>query len=482
MLLDAETYYRALTARDPRFDGVFFVGVKTTGIYCRPICPARTPGAPRCEFFTHAAEAERAGFRACFRCRPEIAPGLAPIDSIPRLVRSAAAQIEAGYLNRHGVEDLAASLNITSRHLRRAMESELGVSPVELAQTRRLALAKQLLHDTTLSPTDVAFASGFASVRRFNALVQQRFGRPPSALRREHGAGTAAKFISLRLDYRPPLDWNALLTFLKGRATPGVESVTGNEYRRSVMLGDSVGWLAVAPDPKRPALQARVSLSLAPRLMEIVARLRALFDLDARPDLIATHLEADSRLRPLISAHPGLRVPGAFDGFETAIRGILGQQVSVRGATTLCGRLVARFGIPLSTEVDGLVHTFPTATSLAKASLTEVRALGLPEMRARTILGFARAVAEQRIDLSSAIDPEHFVIALQKLPGIGPWTAHYLAMRVLRWPNAFPASDLALRKALRVQTANAAEKRAHLWQPWRAYAVMHLWNSLSQGG
>ncbi len=473
MQLDAQASYRALAARDVRFDGVFFVGVKTTGIYCRPICPARTPGAARCEFFERAAEAERAGFRACFRCRPELAPGLSPVRSVPRLVRAAVARIEAGYLNEYGVEELAQSMNVTSRHLCRAMETELGITPVELAQTRRLALAKQLLQDTALSPTEIAFAAGFSSVRRFNALVLKRFGRPPSALRKGHGSGESSELITLRLDFRPPFDWQALLRFLAGRAIPGVETVTSSDYRRTVTLGDSVGWLAVGLGTKPFALEARVSLSLAPKLTEIVARLRALFDLDARPDLIAKHLRRDSRLRPLVSAHPGLRVPGAFDGFEMAVRAVLGQQISVRGASTLCGRLVSRFGAS---------SLFPTVDVLANASVSEVQAVGLPLARARTLVELARAVAQRRVDLSLGAEPEQLISELQALPGVGPWTAHYLAMRVSRWPNAFPGSDLALCKALSVKTAPAAEKRAAHWQPWRAYGVMHLWNSLSQGG
>jgi AraC family transcriptional regulator of adaptative response / DNA-3-methyladenine glycosylase II len=330
-----------------------------------------------------------------------------------------------------------------------------------------------------MSLADVAFAAGFASVRRFNALFQERFGRPPSALRRDHGSGEAADFITLRLDYRPPLDWEALLGFLRVRAIPGIETVDRSEYRRSAVLGDRIGWLSVTADAKHSALRARVSLSLAPKLMGIVTRLRALFDLDARPDIIANHLQRDSALSAFVTAHPGLRVPGAFDGFETAVRGVLGQQVSVRAATTLSGRFVHRFGKPLSLGDKGVDHVFPTADSMASASVAEVRTVGIPEARARTIIELARAVAEGRIDLENGVGPEQAIGELESIPGIGPWTAHYLAMRVLRWPNAFPAGDLAVRKALGVSTARAALQRAEAWQPWRAYAVMHLWNSLS---
>jgi AraC family transcriptional regulator, regulatory protein of adaptative response / DNA-3-methyladenine glycosylase II len=468
--------YQALRARDSRFDGVFYVGVETTGVYCRPICPARTPARDRCRFFAHAAEAERAGFRACFRCRPELAPGLAAVDSIPRLVRAAADRIEAGYLNERSAEELARSLGVSSRHLRRAMEAELGASPIELGQTRRLALAKQLLHDTTLSLTDVAFAAGFASVRRFNALFRQRFGRPPSTLRRDVGAAGPGDFVALRLDYRPPFAWRALLAFLSARAIPGVEQVEQDEYRRSVTIGECVGWLAVGHDRAHHALRARVSLSLAPKLPEVVARLRSSFDLDARPSLVGEQLRRDPLLRPLVSAHPGLRVPGAFDPFEMAVRAVLGQQISVRAATTLSGRLAARFGLSAPRPAAGVERLFPRAAALGEASVAELRRIGLPEKRALTILGLAQAVADGRVDLSDRTDPERVLTELQALPGIGAWTAHYLAMRALRWPDAFPAGDLGLRKALGVVSERAAEQRAERWRPWRAYAVMHLWS------
>ncbi len=466
--LDPGACYRALLARDQRFDGMFYVGVSTTGVYCRPICPARTPGEKRCTFFRRAAEAERAGFRACFRCRPELAPGQAAVDSIPRLVAVATARIEAGYLNEHSLDELAAALGVSGRHLRRAMEAELGVSPVELAQSRRLALAKQLLADTRLPVTEVAFAAGFASVRRFNALVRARFGRPPSALRK--GASGSRDVIAVRLDYRPPLAWPELLAFLGGRAIPGVEHVEDGAYTRQIRIGKHRGSVSVGPGPHgdRAALEARVSLSLAPVLMDVVARLRALFDLDARPDVVGAQLGRDPLLAPLLRARPGLRVPGAFDGLELAIRAVLGQQVSVRAATTLSGRLAQSFG-----------GAFPDAATLAEAPLPAIQGLGLPVQRARTLLTLGRAVADGKVDLSRGADPATTIAALDELPGIGPWTAHYIAMRALRWPNAFPAGDLALRKVLGAPNTRAVEARAAGWQPWRAYAVLHLWSSLS---
>ncbi len=483
MELDAAQCYAALSARDPRFDGVFYIGVRTTGIYCRPICPARLPAADRCEFFASAAEAERAGYRACWRCRPELAPGNAAVDARSRLARSAWAKIEAGFLNDHSLEELSKNLGVTPRHLRRVIEAEFGITPIELAQTRRLALAKQLLHDTRMSMVDVAFTAGFGSVRRFNALFQERFKQRPSSVRRGHGNGAPdADSISLRLDFRPPLDWEALLAFFRARATPGVEAVGSGEYRRAVSLDGHVGWVAVGAEPGRNRLRARVALSLAPRLMEVTARLRSLFDLDARPDVISQHLGLDPFLRPLLAARPGLRVPGAFDGFELAIRAVIGQQVSVRAATTICGRLVDQFGGEVKADLDRLSRTFPTAQRLAKAPVAQVNKIGVPEARARTIVALARLAAEGGLDLSPGGDPETTVAALQTVTGIGPWTAHYLALRALRWPDAFPAGDLAVRRALGVDTARAAERRSAPWRPWRAYAVVHLWSDYAHRG
>jgi AraC family transcriptional regulator of adaptative response / DNA-3-methyladenine glycosylase II len=475
-----DTWYRALSARDARFDGVFFVGVQTTGIYCRPVCRARTPGADRCVFFHRAAEAERGGFRACFRCRPELAPGNGPVDSVPRLVEAAMARIEAGALNEGSLDALAGELGVTGRHLRRAMAAELGVSPVELAQSRRLALAKQLLHETGLPLAEIAFASGFSSVRRFNALFQARFGGPPSSLRRARAlAETDA--ISLRLDYRPPLDWPALVGFLGARAIPGVESVEGSVYRRSVRLGDRTGWIAVHHDPARPALRAEISLSLAGALMPLVGRLRALFDLDAHPTAIDAHLGADPTLAALVARRPGLRVPGAFDGFETAIRAVLGQQVSVRAATTVSGRLAHALGDPVETPFADVTRLFPRAEVVAGATEAAIATLGMPGARARTVLALAGAVASGSVRLDRRGDAARAMEQLEALPGVGAWTAHYVAMRALGWPDAFPASDLALRQALGGITARDALTTAEPWRPWRAYAALHLWTNLSEG-
>lgn len=472
-VFDLDACYAALTARDARFDGLFFVGVATTGIYCRPVCVARTPRRDRCSFHRSAAEAERAGFRACFRCRPELAPGHASVDALPRLVASAAALIDDGFLNEHGVDALAATLGVTARHLRRATEEQLGVSPVELAQTRRLALAKQLLQDTDLGLAELAHASGFRSVRRFNALFLARFGRAPSELRR--GLPASGPGLSLRLDHRAPLDWPRLLGFLAARAIPGVEQVTGDGYRRVVHLGGHTGGHTgvVHVRPMRAgALRADIDLALAPVLMPLVVRLRRLFDLDADPTRVAEVLARDPTLAPEIARRPGLRVPGSVDGFETAVRAVLGQQVSVRAATTLAGRLVARLGVPV-TDSGGLTHRFPTATELAAVPVPRLAAIGLPAPRAATLHTIADAYAHDHLPT----DPTEFIATLIKLPGIGDWTAQYLVLRALHHPDAFPAGDLVLRKALGDISAKAAIARAEAWRPWRAYAVMHLWTA-----
>ena len=482
--LDSDACYRALSARDPRFDGLFFVGVTTTGIYCRPVCRARTPGRARCRFFPSAALAEREGFRACFRCRPELAPGRARIDATPGIVSAAVARINEGALGDGSLDDLARELGVTARHLRRTMHDELGVSPIELAQSRRLALAKQLLQDTPLSMTEVALSSGFRSIRRFNAAFLARFGRAPSGVRRatSPAEGARGEAFPLALGYRPPLDWTALLAFLRARATPGVERVEAETYLRTVQLGGRSGWIAVGRDEKRAVLRADVSLSLAPVLFPLVARLRRLFDLDAHPATVGAHLASDDLLRPLVARRPGLRVPGAFDGFEIGVRAILGQQVSVAAATTLAGRLAASFGSPVATSRAGVDRAFPTVARLARASASELQSIGLTRARATSLSALAHAVRAGEVRLertNGAGDPTSTMAALERVPGVGPWTAAYVAMRALGAPDAFPDGDLALRRALGGVSGRAALSRAEPWRPWRAYAAMHLWTSLA---
>ena len=477
-MLDANACYRALVARDARFDGVFFVGVTTTGVYCRVVCPARTPGRARCVFFRRPAEAERDGFRACFRCRPELAPGTSSVDAVPALVRRAVARVEAGALDEVSVDELAHEMGVTSRHLRRAVTGELGVTLVGLAQTTRLAMAKQLLQDSRAPLAEVAFASGFASLRRFNALFRARFGRSPSAIRRataRAAANPAGDSLPLTLGHRPPLAWDAMLAFLAARATPGVELVRDGTYARTVRIGDAAGHVVARHVPERRAVRVEVAGALARALVPLAARLRRAFDLDAHPDAIDAHLARDPALRPRVRRTPGLRVPGCVDGFELATRAVLGQQVTVRGATTLAGRLAEAFGDPVATPLPSLSRLAPTAERIASASERAVAAVGLPAARARTLLVLAEEVACGRLVLEPHADVDATIAALERLPGIGPWTAHYVAMRALGAPDALPAGDLALRRALRDATQREIERRAERWRPWRAYAAMHLW-------
>jgi AraC family transcriptional regulator of adaptative response / DNA-3-methyladenine glycosylase II len=484
MTIDDDICYRALLARDARFDGVFFTGVKTTGIYCRPVCTAKTPGRERCRFFVSAALAERAGFRPCLRCRPELAPGHAPVDSTRAIARAAAARIEAGALTSgRSLEDLAASLGLSSRQLRRSVRKELGVSPVELAQTNRLLLAKRLIADTQLPMVQVAFAAGFESVRRFNALFRNHYRLSPSTLRRSSSKAVAGDCMRLVCAYRPPLEWNAILRFLAERAIPGVECVTDGAYHRTVGIGEHRGWLSVSllagkVQAGRNLLAVEFATALAPALPSILARLRNLFDLDARPDVIAGHLALDPLLAPWVARQPGLRVPGAFDSFELGLRAILGQQISVRGASTLAGRFAERFGEAIETPLACLNRIAPTAEVISAARTATLAGLGLPAACAESLRNLARAVARREIDLEPGVDPTAIVARLVQLSGIGPWTAEYIAMRALRWPDAFPSGDLGLLKASGLKSARSLEKAAERWRPWRAYAAMHLWESL----
>jgi AraC family transcriptional regulator of adaptative response / DNA-3-methyladenine glycosylase II len=478
MLLNDKICYRALSARDARFDGLFFVGVTTTGIYCRPVCTARTPRPDRCRFFASAALAEREGFRPCLRCRPELAPGLAPVDAVNNLARRAAARIDSGALNDgRRLEDLAAELGTSSRHLRRAVRQEFGVSPIELAQTRRLLLAKQLLTDSSLPMLEVAFASGFASLRRFNALFRLHYGMPPTRLRRARRAIPSADRIRLTLSYRPPLAWNEMLQFLARRSTAGVECVSGGKYRRTLASGNSRGWLTIEPAHGRDALIVELPTLLSRELPVILAAVRQTFDLSARSDVIDAHLTRTPELGDLVRRTPGLRVPGAFDGFELAVRAILGQQVTVAAASTMAGRLASRFGESIETPFADLNRLSPSAERLAAVRVFELTDLGITESRAQCIRTLARAVADRQICFDRGADPDQAIRQLMQIPGIGDWTANYIALRALRWPDAFPSGDLALIKRVGASTAAELRSAAEVWRPWRGYAAMHFWNS-----
>lgn len=480
MTIDDHACYRAILARDARFDGLFFTGVRTTGIYCRPVCPAKTPARSSCRFFSSAALAEQSGFRPCLRCRPELAPGRAPVDSTRSLAHAAAARIEAGALNEGGnLESLGESLGISSRQLRRAMRRELGVSPVELAQTSRLLLAKRLIADTRLPLVQVAFAAGFESVRRFNAAFRSHYRLTPSTMRRAAGGGdSTGETLRLLLGYRPPLAWNALLRFLSARAITGVECVSQNAYHRTVAIGEHRGWLSVHQLPEKNQLAIELTPSLAPVLPQVLARLRSLLDVDARPDVIAAHLSGDKHLAAAVRREPGLRVPGAFDGFELAWRAVLGQQVSVRGASTLAARFAEHFGESIATPLPCLNRLTPSSTAFAAARTTTIAGIGLPTARAETVRSLAKAVAAGTIGFEPGLDPADTELKLTELPGIGPWTAAYIAMRGLHWPDAFPAGDLGLSKASGLSKRELAVA-AESWRPWRAYAAMYLWESLN---
>ena len=465
---DAE--YQAILARDRRFDGVFFVGVSTTGIYCRPVCTVKTPKRSSCTFYASAAAAEKAGFRPCLRCRPELAPGRARIDAVPRLAALVVEHIEDG-LPEDGLEGLASTLGVSSRHLRRACEAELGISPVELAQTQRLLLAKQLLTDTTMPIVEVAFASGFKSLRRFNALFRARYRMAPTALRRARGGATESA-LAFELAYRPPYDWDAIVGFFAARASAGVEMVAEGHYRRTFQWLSHRGWLAVAPHPEKPVLSVTVSGSLAPAVGPVLARVKRAFDLAADPARIGEDLGALAKKRP------GLRLPGAFDAFEVAVRAILGQQVTVKGASTLAGRFVAKFGSAVETPFPELHLVSPAASRIARAKPEDVASIGLPLARAHAIVALARAIDRDALTFGPRATYDATMRALLTLPGVGPWTAEYVTMRALGWPDAFPAGDLALRKAMGGVSPARARALAERFRPWRSYATLHLWESL----
>jgi AraC family transcriptional regulator of adaptative response / DNA-3-methyladenine glycosylase II len=478
-MLDEELCYQAMTCRDARFDGRFFIAVKTTGVYCRPICPARTPLRRNVRFFACAAAAEAAGFRPCRRCRPETAPGSptwhGPLATVSRALRL----IEQGALDGGDIGSLAAQLGVGERYLRRLFARHLGTSPHAVAASRRAHFARALLDATLLPMTQVALASGFGSVRQFNDVVRSVFGRAPSELRRHRSpARPSAGDVRLRLSFRPPLAWQPLLAFVAARAIPGVEEVDleAGRYRRLTPApGGGALLLEVGMAADGRALELDVSggrqPGLAAGLLDLVRRVRRLFDLDADPLAIAARLGSSRLLAPAQAAHPGLRVPGAWDRFETLVRAMLGQQISVAAATTLAGRLVERCGGPV--ECDGrLTRLFPAPGAVAEADLAGV---GMTSARADALRQVAAAVARDPALLAPAPNLDALVDRLCRLPGIGPWTAHYLAMRAFDEPDAFPAADLGLRRAAGGMSAAALEALAESWRPWRAYAAISLW-------
>jgi AraC family transcriptional regulator of adaptative response / DNA-3-methyladenine glycosylase II len=475
---DSSVCEQARLTRDARFDGLFFTAVLTTGIYCRPVCPAPTPKSHNVTYFATAAAAAAAGFRPCLRCRPEAAPGSPLHHARSALVAGALRLIEQGALDRDSLPALAARVGISERHLRRVFADELGASPLDVAATRRLLFAKQLLSETTLSITAIAEASGYASLRRFNATFVETYGKPPRDFRRTARGERDDGSITLRLPYRAPYDFPALLTFYARRAIPGVENVSSGLYARSIVHDGTAAWFSVSQRIKDDALSLRLYGAPMGALGGIVARVRRMFDVDADPAAIMQVLSLDALLKPLTKQWPGQRLPGAWDGFELAVRAVLGQQISVAAARTLAARLVERYGTPFPASGQSELHSlFPRPEALVEAPLETI---GLPKTRAATLRGLARACVDGTVDFGAQQSLLDFVARISTLPGIGAWTAHYIAMRALSQPDAFPAGDLVLRKLAGNDEAiseRAMETLSQAWRPWRAYAVMLLWRS-----
>jgi AraC family transcriptional regulator, regulatory protein of adaptative response / DNA-3-methyladenine glycosylase II len=478
MDLDWQVCSRARLSRDARFDGKFFIAVLTSKVYCRSICPAPTAQEKNVHYYSSAAAAEEAGFRPCLRCRPECSPGTPAWLGTPATVSRALRLIaESGLAD--GVDALAERLGIGARHLRRLFLQHLGATPSAVAQTRRLAFAKKLLDETRLPMSEVALAAGFGCVRRFNEAIRKVYHRTPTQIRRlsRQAEVPPRNEYFFRLRFRPPYNWNGMLRFLAPRATPGVEAVDSTTYRRSISLNGGHGWLEVSLDAANNGLAVRVQFGDPRALFSITERIRTMFDLNADWAAIAQGLAADPVLAQLMESNPGLRVPGCWNGFELAIRAILGQQITVQGATTLAGRLVRTFGQPFPGP-GGLTHLFPSPEVLAGANLA---GLGLPTARAETIRSLARAVADRRIVFEGIVDSQNFLARMCEIPGIGKWTAQYVAMRALGEPDAFPSGDLGLLRALALKSPAELEQRAEAWRPWRAYASIFLWASCGAG-
>ena len=471
MELDRDTCYRAVQSRDRRFDGRFFTGVKTTGIYCRPICPAMTPRPHNVEFYPCAAAAEQAGYRPCLRCRPETAPGTPAWRGSTATVARALRLIEDGALDIGTVTELAGRLGIGPRQLSRLFRAHLGASPVAVAQTRRVHFARNLIEHTELPMSRIALAAGFGSLRRFNTLIKSTFGGPPSGLRRRAETAAAAPSLTVRLAMRPPYDWDHLVDFLARRAVTGIEEIRDGAYRRTVHWRGKPGVIAVRRGG-RDHLELVADLDGLDGAIALVARVRRMFDCDADPRAIGGHLQRDPLLAAAVHRRPGLRLPCAWSPWELAVRAVIGQRVSVSAATTITGRLVQRCGPALPVPCGGLTHLFPSPSQLMTAKLD---GLGVDARRIRTVQILARSVAQGEIDLAGSANAGDLVARLAALSGIGPWTAQYVAMRGLGEPDAFPADDLGLKKAV---PDGKLRDRAESWRPWRAYAALHLWAAL----
>jgi AraC family transcriptional regulator of adaptative response / DNA-3-methyladenine glycosylase II len=479
-LPDDRTCEQARLSRDARFDGLFFTAVTSTRIYCRPVCPAPSPKPQNVRYYVSAAAAEAAGFRPCLRCRPELSPGNDAWQRGDHVIARTLKLMDSGAFDELSVDAMAERVGVGARQLRRLFVERLGAPPISVHTTRRLLFAKQLLTETTMPVTEVALASGFGSLRRFNAAFLQANRMAPRDLRRHPGAATGDA-ITLRLAYRPPYDFDAILAFLRGRALPGVEHVDEHSYARVFGTPEAPGWLRLSAWPGHDhALRLQLHCPQPAQMLGVVNKLRRMFDLDASPQSISDALKESPVLRPLLRKRPGLRLPGGWDGFEIAVRAILGQQVSVAAARTLATRIVQHFGTPVVSPVAELQRLFPGPALLVDADL---RSIGLTTARAATVRGVAQALLDGRIDFRSEQPLEEFVERWVALPGIGEWTAHYMAMRALSHPDAFPAADLILRRVAAGDgpelSTKALTSLAEGWRPWRAYSVMHLWRSAS---
>ncbi|PWT83803.1 MAG: 3-methyladenine DNA glycosylase 2 [Acidobacteria bacterium] len=475
MILDRQTCMQARISRDPRFDGKFFTGILSTKIYCRSTCPVPTVKETNVRYFPTAAAAANAGYRPCLRCRPESSPGTPAWLGTSSTVSRALRLIWDGGLEDDGIESLADRLGVGSRHLRRLFLRHIGAPPSAVAHTRRLHFAKKLIDETTLSMTDVAMASGFGCVRRFNAAIRKTYKRTPTHIRHlAHRKTTDAENqYTFNLRFRPPYHWSGILSFLAPRATPGVEAVDATSYSRTISLHGHHGFFHASLDEAHHALTVRVQIPDPTLLYPIIERIRSMFDLNADWLAIAQHLHRDTDLKSRMRKTPGLRVPGSWNAFELAVRAILGQQITVKGATLLAGRLAKAFGQPCALA-ENLTHLFPAPEVLAEANLTSI---GLTKKRAETIRALARAVCEERLNFERVDDLNALLTRFQEIPGIGPWTAEYVAMRALGDPDALPTGDLGLLHALNLKSARELAERAASWRPWRSYATMYLWTT-----
>lgn len=479
--LDRRALERARISRDRRFDGKFFIAVTSTGIYCRPICPARASKSCNVRYYATAAAAAEAGFRPCLRCRPEAAPGTPAWLGSSAVVRRALRLIQEGALDETSVEVLAERIGIGARHLHRLFVQHVGASPVAVAQTRRLHFAKRLLDETDLPITQIALAAGFGSLRRFNDAFQASYRHPPRELRKRRANDTAAAGdeVTLRLAFRPPYDWPQVRNFLAARALPGVERVDERGYARTVRSETGHVVVIVRALGDEDALELRVRGAVPAALFQLSSAARRTFDLSADPAPIRLAFRSDRLLAPLLRRRPGLRIPGAWDAFECAVRAVLGQQVTVAAARTFATRLVEQAGEQINGPADGLTHLFPSPAALADADLSGI---GITAARIRALRALSRAVDDRKVDFAAPVD--EVTAALAALPGLGHWTAQYVALRALAEPDAFPAADLVLRRMASADanplTSRALAARAEHWRPWRGYAVLHLWAAAAE--